>query len=180
MRPNKTNYSLSRKGSITSQAPDKYSDVSQILNNNSSSNISRRGGGPRDTLMNFEFIVKNLYEKRLDIFSESLIRILEQVESDELINTLKQDSSTSNFIFLRAKEILEEHFQSDRELFIKELMYDLANSKHELQNLREAHKAELDNYQEVVGELNSQIKLNQKTQRKCQDLEDDNRFIETT
>lgn len=65
--------------------------------------------------------LRNMYEMRIQSFQESLKQAFKLVQQDELIETMKQDETSEEFISLRVKEIIEEVLYGDREAILDKL-----------------------------------------------------------
>lgn len=87
----------------------------------SSKGHSRAPGGEVYEDMAFE-ILKNSYEKRLKELHEIILRVENDIESDELLRQMKEDEISAKFRKERIKEILTETIQNEREVTISRLM----------------------------------------------------------
>lgn len=59
-----------------------------------------------------------MLEKRLE---ESLSTVYEKIYNDLLIDTMKQDPASQEFISLRVKEIISDNLNNEKEIYISRL-----------------------------------------------------------
>lgn len=86
-------------------------------------------------------LVSKMFHKRRKQFGRSLQQILIQVSHDEIVRSVLQDRSTSQFAFARIEEIIKNILTDDREQFIDVLLQKLQNFealylKDHTQNIR--------------------------------------------
>lgn len=86
-------------------------------------------------------MVSKMFHKRKKQFGRSLQQILIQVSHDEIVRSLLQDRSTSQFAFARIEEIIKNILTDDREQFIDVILQKLQNFealylKDHTQNIR--------------------------------------------
>lgn len=85
--------------------------------------------------------LRSLYEMRLHTLQESIKNGLKLLQNDELIETMKQDVASEEFIFSRAKEIIEDCIHSDREALLDKLTHQYTILKNEYSKIEnENHK----------------------------------------
>ena len=83
-------------------------------------------------------IDKNCFiEFRFNWLENTIMSIIDRIKNDELLQTLKKDPITSQFLNMRIKEIVQENFNSSNESFIENISqkYDLL--KNELKQEKE-------------------------------------------
>lgn len=80
--------------------------------------------------------IKQIYDMRVKSLSENLKQIFDLVQNDQLINTMKQDSSTIGFANHRVKEILDEFLNAEREHVVEKLSTQYSLIKVEYQKLQ--------------------------------------------
>lgn len=81
--------------------------------------------------------LKNLYEMRIQTFQESIKNAFKLVQSDELIDTMKHDTASEDYVAQRVKEIIEECIFSDREALIDKLSQQYAYLKTEFSKVEQ-------------------------------------------
>jgi hypothetical protein len=85
--------------------------------------------------------LKSIYEMRVHTLQESIKNGLKMIQSDELIDTMKQDVASEEFIYSRAKEIIEECIMGDKEAMLEKLTHQYTYLKSEYGKLEnENHK----------------------------------------
>ena len=84
--------------------------------------------------------LKQLYEKRIASLYEQIGKIYEKVCKDEIIEAMKGNKTSSEYIDKRIKEIILQNTTSERELFIEELIEELSSTKDEITALKESIK----------------------------------------
>ena len=65
--------------------------------------------------------LRQIYETRILAFEDTLRELFKVVQQDELIDTMKQDSASEEFVALRVKEIVAEYLESQRETHIEKI-----------------------------------------------------------
>lgn len=63
-----------------------------------------------------------LRESRFQALKESIKSVYNQIQEDELLGAMKEDSSSIEFLNQRIKEIFEEVIETDREAYIEKLI----------------------------------------------------------
>ena len=91
--------------------------------------------------------IRDFYDIRFRILSETIQKICFRIEEDELISILKEDSDSREFIFERIKEIFEEFVKEDRQIIMNKI-----NEKFEEKSEKNRE------YKEIVDKLH---KINQ-------------------
>ena len=76
--------------------------------------------------------MQTLYEERLRSLHEQVRSLYSELERDEIVRTMKDDATCSDFLQQRVKEIVEESLASEREAFIEKLSQEVAFLKGEL------------------------------------------------
>ena len=76
--------------------------------------------------------LKSMYEMRIQSFQETLKTIFLSVQKDELLDTMKQDEASEEFLNQRVREIIDECMYNDREVMIEKLSYQYTHLKVEL------------------------------------------------
>ena len=66
--------------------------------------------------------MKQMREMRFQALQEAIKGVYHHIIDDEILGTMKEDSSSTDFINQRVKEIFEEVIESDREIYIEKLM----------------------------------------------------------
>ncbi len=84
----------------------------------------------RDYQMKYQQL-KQLYEMRLQGLNESIKEAFRLVQSDDLIDTMRQDQTSEEFVNQRVKEILEECITNDREALVDKLSQENADLRSE-------------------------------------------------
>ena len=82
-------------------------------------------------------ILKNAYENRIQQLSMTLEETCNQIASNEIIDSLKEDLTSSIFIPSIIQEIFLTHLKSDRERYILEILQKENELKILLQNQQE-------------------------------------------
>ena len=74
---------------------------------------------------------KNFYEMRMQALQESIKDAVYQIINDDLLKTMKEDSTSFEFSHQRIKEIFEDVISNDREVIIEKLTMQYSNLKNE-------------------------------------------------
>lgn len=85
--------------------------------------------------------LKHLYEIRVQTLSEGIREAFRAVQTDDLIDTMRQDTTSEEYIQHRVKEIIEECLNNQRESFVDRLSQENAElhaefAKLELENTK--------------------------------------------
>jgi hypothetical protein len=81
--------------------------------------------------------LKGIYEMRIQTLQESIKNAFKLVQSDELIDTMRQDLTSGEFINQRVREIIDECINSDREALIEKLTQQFSLLKAEYAKLEQ-------------------------------------------
>jgi len=84
----------------------------------------------RDYQMKYQQL-KQLYEMRIQGLNESIKEAYRLVQSDDLIDTMRQDQTSEEFVNQRVKEILEECINNEREALVDKLTQENAELRAE-------------------------------------------------
>lgn len=100
-----------------------------------------------DTSANEKFkILKNLYEDRLKDMGSHIKNSYNSISKDPVINAMKADPSSAEFVASRVKEMIEDSLYHEKEITINKIQEDLSNSKMEYKKLEN----EINKYQDVI------------------------------
>lgn len=81
--------------------------------------------------------LKEMFDARIETVEESIKKAFELIQTDNLIDTLKQDATTSEYVYDRVKEIVETCIKNDREALIERVCQQYANLKSEYYKLEQ-------------------------------------------
>jgi Chromosome segregation ATPases len=101
--------------------------------------------------------LRNLYEMRIQAMQDSLKNAFKLVQGDELIETMKNDATSEEFINQRVKEIIEEVLYNEREVLIEKLSQQHALLRTEFIKLEQEHNRLIDEYKEMETELTRKL-----------------------
>ena len=79
---------------------------------------------------NFQYL-KKWYETRLKGLSEDIRSVFKLVQSDALIDTMKQDSASEEYIGQRVKEIIDDYLANSRETLLEKMALQYGYLKDE-------------------------------------------------
>jgi hypothetical protein len=82
-------------------------------------------------------VLKTAYEDRIQQLSSTLEETCHHIASNEIIESLKEDPTSSIFVPNFIQDILFSHLKSDREKYILDILNHQSELKHSLQNQRE-------------------------------------------
>ncbi len=91
---------------------------------------------------------KILNEKRVFSLLEALQKLINRLSSDELLETLKNDSFSANFVNIRIQEIIETSLSHEKEAFIEKILKENEFLK-EKQRICDENKENLNNNDEM-------------------------------
>ena len=72
---------------------------------------------PQDT-----YELRALREQRFQSLEETIKGVYQQILDDELLGAMREDSSSTDFVAQRVKEIFEEVVENEREIYIEKLL----------------------------------------------------------
>merc|ERR1712096_111751 len=101
-----------------------------------------------DSLVNTEKFkeLKKLYEDRLKDMGDLIKTSYNTINKDPVIQAMKADPSSAEFVAARVKEMIEDALHSEKELTINRIQENLSNSKMEHRKLEN----EINKYQEII------------------------------
>lgn len=73
-------------------------------------------------------VLRSAYESRIKRMADTINGTCKTLLSDEIIEEMKHDRTTSKFVVAHATEILDRHLESDREAYISELLDKLSHA----------------------------------------------------
>lgn len=76
-------------------------------------------------------------DMRFQSLQETIKGVYHQILEDELLSAMKEDSSSTDFVNQRVKEIFEEVIENDREIYIEKLMSQYTYMKTMYKQLEE-------------------------------------------
>lgn len=79
--------------------------------------------------------LKQVYETRVQTLSEGIKDAFKLIQNDDLIETMRQDKTSEEFVNQRVKEIIEECINNDRESLIERLSQEVAELRGEYMKL---------------------------------------------
>lgn len=71
--------------------------------------------------------LKHLYEARLETLAQGISDAFRLVQSDELIDTMRQDMTSEEYVNQRVREIIEECINSNREALMEQLSQQIVD-----------------------------------------------------
>lgn len=83
--------------------------------------------------------LRQMYEMRIQSFQDSVKQVFSLVQKDELIDTMKQDPASEEFVLIRVKEVIDEVLNSDRESLIEKLSNQCSMLKVDNQRLQQEY-----------------------------------------
>ena len=83
--------------------------------------------------------LRKLYNLRLETVQESIKRSIEAIQTDKLMDTLKEEEYVAQYGYERIKEILNQCINNDRETLIEKLSQDYAELKSDYLKLDQAN-----------------------------------------
>lgn len=81
--------------------------------------------------------IKQMRDMRFQSLQETIKGVYHQILEDELLSAMKEDSSSTDFVNQRVKEIFEEVIENDREIYIEKLMSQYTYMKTMYKQLEE-------------------------------------------
>jgi len=81
--------------------------------------------------------LKQIYETRVQALSEGVKDAFRLIQNDDLIDTMRQDRTSEEFVNQRVKEIIEECINSDRESLMERLSHEVAELRGEYVKLEQ-------------------------------------------
>ncbi len=106
--------------------------------------------------------LKKLYDDRINALHNHIKVIASRFESDEILNTMKNDSISNEFILQRVKEIVDINMVKEKEETIRKLSEDVADLR-----------AKLTQKDHIIAEMKMKQKLeNEENERKLQNMQD--------
>mmetsp|Transcript_4715 Transcript_4715/g.6575 ORF Transcript_4715/g.6575 Transcript_4715/m.6575 type:complete len:1100 (+) Transcript_4715:55-3354(+) len=140
------------------------SDVHTAVSSNFQSDISndfrKQYSEVEEQFKNKYRALRSGYEQRIRQLFETVQETCSNLFSDELLNELKQDKTSSSFIPAHIAEIIDRHLESDREFFIHQMLLKLSNVEVEHHKLITTHKA----LQQKNSTLEIQLQSHQSTE----------------
>ena len=100
------------------------------LNTSSDRSFYLRNEMERDYQMKVQQL-KQMYEMRIQGLNESIKEAYKLVQGDDLIDTMRQDQTSEEFVSQRVKEIIEECISNDREILVDKLSQENAELRAE-------------------------------------------------
>lgn len=79
--------------------------------------------------------LQHLYEMRVEALGEGIREAFQLVQNDELIETMRQDETSEEFVNQRVKELIEECINGNREALIEKFAQEIANLHGEFAKL---------------------------------------------
>jgi len=86
-------------------------------------------------------VLRAAYETRIKSLSDVIQDACASLFSDELLNEMKQDKTSSAFIPAHLSELLDKHLENERERYIHQLVSHLSTVETELVRAREKNAA---------------------------------------
>ena len=139
---NNQNFQQELFGSPTSQH---FTPNIEVSSNNGNFGTSSCNFG---NLESEKFInLKNLYDERIRGLYQEIKLSVSKLENDEILQTMKKDAISSEYITERIHEVLDENLHLEKEETIKRLNYDLADAK-----------TKVTKFEQINYELNNKLK----------------------
>jgi len=120
-----------------------YNNVS----NSRSNDIHDRETADSDKFIN----LKMLYDERIKGLYQEVKLTVQKLGNDEILQTMKKDAISSEYISQRINEVIDENLHMEKEETIKRLNEDLAESKSKI-NLLELNNNDLSNRLKNISE----------------------------
>jgi hypothetical protein len=79
--------------------------------------------------------LKKWFESRVRGISEDIRSAFKLVQSDALIDTMRQDSASEEFVHQRVKEIIEDCLANDREALLEKIVIQYNHLKNEYEKV---------------------------------------------
>lgn len=125
--------------------------------------------------------LKKLYDERVNSLYNNIKSIAGKFEGDEILNTMKHDSISNEFITQRVKEIIDINLTKEKEEILKKLIEELAEAKARVSQkeqviteLKTNHKATLEDYerkmQHLEGMINNESQNSKQLENKVKSL----------
>lgn len=111
---------------FSAQGPSRLGGTDPLLRFDASAELNEKVANLRQT-----------YEMRIRSFQDSLKQIYGLVQRDELIDTMKQDPASEEFVALRVKEIIDEVLTSQNEALLDQLSNQYSSLKVEYAKLQQ-------------------------------------------
>lgn len=106
--------------------------------------------------------LKKLYDERINALHNHIKVMASKFENDEILNTMKNDAISNEFILQRVKEIVDINMVKEKEETIRKLSEDLADLR-----------AKLSQKEHIISEIKMKQKLeNEENERKLQNMQD--------
>ena len=119
-------------------------DFEDFLQNRSNLNTHHRQKPSTESLIKDQDeriqIIKNFYEKRIEVLKEDVKMVYQKIISDDLFHTMKEDPTSLEFVNMRVREIFEEVINNDREIILEKIYKQYAYLKAEYKKLEEEKK----------------------------------------
>lgn len=127
--------------------------------------------------------LKTQREFRFQALQEAIKGVYNQILEDELLNAMKEDSSSTEFLNQRVKEIFEEVIESDREIYIDKLMSQYSYMKTMYKQMEEEMRRltkELSSTKETeTRHSSSQNSEKREYQKTIESLEEENKRLQS-
>ena len=97
--------------------------------------------------------LKSMYELRIQSFQDTLKSIFMLIQKDELLDAMKQDEASEEFMNQRVREIIDDCLYNDREIMIEKLTYQYSHLKVELSKIEQENNRVIIKYLSNTNEL---------------------------
>lgn len=84
--------------------------------------------------------LKKWFESRIRGISEDIRSAFKLVQTDALIDTMRQDSASEEFVHQRVKEIIEDCLANDREALLEKIVIQYNHLKNEYEKVLYLYK----------------------------------------
>lgn len=151
-------------------------------NPSSRSPIFIREGATSPNVNFDQYELKSQKDARFQALQETIKSVYSQILEDELLHAMKEDSSSTEFLHQRVKEIFEEVIENDREIYIEKLMTQYSYVKNLYKQLEDELRRtakELENARDQENKRNDDKFAEKKEmQRSYEALEEENRRLQ--
>ena len=125
--------------------------------------------------------LKKLYDERVNSLYNNIKNIASKFEGDEILNTMRHDAISNDYISQRVKEIIDVNLTKEKEELFKKLSEELADARsklaqkdHFINDLKTNHKATLEDYerkvQQLEGVISNETQNNKQLENKVKSL----------
>jgi hypothetical protein len=115
---------------------EKDTDFEDFIKPKAKSKYPYTSNDPDDRIQ----IIKNFYEKRLEVLKEDVKLVYQRISSDDLLHTMKEDPTSVEFVNQRVREIFDDVISNDREIILEKVYKQYANLKGEYRKMEEEKK----------------------------------------